>query len=114
MPVVGTDPRGRTIFRTTMEVSRLITAARAWVLPTRIACHCFLIAFFHSIIFVFLIDELDDVEEQFTFPKNDYILSMKNGGKSDWIGVKNVNDPKSKDKWGEIVDVCFVIHTAFM
>ena len=57
-------------------------------------------------------DELDGVEEQYVWSREDYVLNEKNlnymskkrnKGKSSWIGVKNATDKKSTDSWAKIV-----------
>lgn len=57
-------------------------------------------------------DELDGVEEQYVWSREDYTMNEKNWdymskkrnkGKSSWIGVKNVMDKKSTDSWAKIV-----------
>ena len=46
-------------------------------------------------------DAFDGVDDHYVFPKTDYILSMKNDGKSVWIGVANVIDSDATDTWGK-------------
>mgnify|MGYP000193082762 CR=1 FL=1 len=57
-------------------------------------------------------DELDGVEEQYVWSREDYTMNEKNWdymskkrnkGKSSWIGVKNATDKKSTDSWAKIV-----------
>lgn len=51
-------------------------------------------------------DDLDDIEEFYVFLKEEYLLSMRKldgNSESEWIGVKNVLDRKSIDKWAKIV-----------
>jgi len=49
-------------------------------------------------------DELEDVEDHLIFSKNEYNLTMKDNGKTDWyVGVKNVVDEKSTDLWASVV-----------
>ena len=49
-------------------------------------------------------DYLEDIPESFVFHNDDYILSVKNfEEKNSWIGVSNVVDDNSKDRWARIV-----------
>mmetsp|Transcript_13109 Transcript_13109/g.28475 ORF Transcript_13109/g.28475 Transcript_13109/m.28475 type:complete len:836 (-) Transcript_13109:2875-5382(-) len=47
--------------------------------------------------------ETDGVEDRFVCPKADYLLSMRNGGEGEWIGVRNVVDEDSTDPWAYTV-----------
>ena len=46
-------------------------------------------------------DDMSNVAEHLLFDKEDYDLTMKNGGRSVWIGVKNEVDETADDLWGE-------------
>ena len=49
-------------------------------------------------------DELDGIEDCYVFNKEDYLLTMRCSDRlSNWIGVKNVVDEKSKDSWAKLV-----------
>lgn len=48
-------------------------------------------------------DYLPGLEDCYVFPENDYLLSRRNKGKPNWIGVKNVYDTDSKDLFAKYV-----------
>eukprot|EP00584_Thalassiosira_punctigera_P016465 CAMPEP_0172548382 /NCGR_PEP_ID=MMETSP1067-20121228/17689_1 /TAXON_ID=265564 ORGANISM="Thalassiosira punctigera, Strain Tpunct2005C2" /NCGR_SAMPLE_ID=MMETSP1067 /ASSEMBLY_ACC=CAM_ASM_000444 /LENGTH=189 /DNA_ID=CAMNT_0013335589 /DNA_START=78 /DNA_END=644 /DNA_ORIENTATION=- len=48
-------------------------------------------------------DELEGVADHYIFPRVDYLLSMKNDGGSNWVGVRNETDDMVDDKWARIV-----------